>query len=113
MSQLRRNDLSTQSEATYTDDTGKFKKPFQTVGRPEVTDHDINDEYMRNPPNNQPIEPSTDRKNPGAKEGTWEVDDSAPVEDGVLGEPGIGRSKKEQLLRETIEENSLHANNTV
>jgi hypothetical protein len=27
-----------------------FKKDEQTVGRPSVTDHDINEEYMRNPP---------------------------------------------------------------
>jgi hypothetical protein len=31
-------------------DTG-FKKEFQTVGRPAVTDHNINDEYMRDAPN--------------------------------------------------------------
>ncbi|KAI0315527.1 hypothetical protein OF83DRAFT_1084907 [Amylostereum chailletii] len=29
-----------------------FKKQTQTVGRPPVTSHDINEEYMRNPPNN-------------------------------------------------------------
>lgn len=28
----------------------QFKKTEQVVGRPPVTDHNINDEYMRNPP---------------------------------------------------------------
>lgn len=33
-----------------TDSTQSFKKEYQVVGRPSVTDHDINDEYMRDPP---------------------------------------------------------------
>jgi hypothetical protein len=33
-----------------------FKKEFQTVGKPQTTDHNINDEYMRNAPDvSQPI----------------------------------------------------------
>lgn len=51
MSQTRRSDLRANSDVTYTDDAGKFKKAFQTVGRPEVTKDDIHEEYMRHPPN--------------------------------------------------------------
>jgi hypothetical protein len=50
MSQLRRSDLRESSDATYTDDADAFKKSTQIVGRLEVTDHDINDEYMCNTP---------------------------------------------------------------
>ncbi|KAI0753885.1 hypothetical protein BC629DRAFT_1296941 [Irpex lacteus] len=113
MSQIRRNDLRADSDAVYTDDNRKFKKAEQTIGRPAVTDHDINDEYLRDAPNNQPFELSSDRKNPGKKEGAWEVEEGATEEEGVLGAPGTGRTKKEQVLRESAEEDSLHANNTV
>lgn len=51
MSQTRRNDLRSDSDVTFTDDAGKFKKAFQTIGRPEVTKGDIHEEYMRHPPN--------------------------------------------------------------
>lgn len=33
-----------------TGDKQQFKKTEQVVGRPATTDHNINDEYMQNPP---------------------------------------------------------------
>ena len=36
--------------AQVTDESHAFKKTEQTVGGNEVTDHDINDEYMKDPP---------------------------------------------------------------
>ena len=33
-----------------TDEEQTFKKAHQTVDRPPVTDHNINDEYYRHPP---------------------------------------------------------------
>lgn len=32
------------------DESRAFKKTEQVVGRPPVTDHNINDEYLRDPP---------------------------------------------------------------
>jgi hypothetical protein len=33
-----------------TDEEKTFKKPFQVVGRPETTDHNMHDDYIRDPP---------------------------------------------------------------
>lgn len=55
MSQLRRSDLRPDSDAVYTDDNRKFKKAEQTTGRPGITDHDINDQYLREAPNVRPL----------------------------------------------------------
>lgn len=46
----RFNEVGDVAQRTTTDDQ-KFKKQYQTVGRPPVTDHNINDEYVRDPPN--------------------------------------------------------------
>ncbi|TFY83862.1 hypothetical protein EWM64_g146 [Hericium alpestre] len=35
-----------------TDEAHVFKKPVQVVRRPLVTDHNISEDYMRNPPDN-------------------------------------------------------------
>ena len=48
---IRRSDLRADSDVVYTDDNRKFKKAEQTIGRPGVTDHNINDEYLRDAPN--------------------------------------------------------------
>lgn len=48
MSNIERNDLRPTAEVT--DETLAFKKPYQTVGRPPVTQENINDQYMRDPP---------------------------------------------------------------
>jgi hypothetical protein len=34
-----------------TDQDQTFKKPFQTVGRPPTVDHNMHDDFFRNPPN--------------------------------------------------------------
>lgn len=50
MSQVRRNDLRPDSDVTLTDDN-QFKKSFQTVGKPPVTERDMHEDFMRDPPN--------------------------------------------------------------
>lgn len=128
MSQVRRHDLGTGSDATVTDNTNTFKKDFQTIGRPQVTESDMHEEYMRNPPNasslpyameqgltysaqNQPYEPNNDRKHPGIKEGAWQYDPELQPGQKVLGDEGIGRVKKGQALQEQTEEGSVHPHN--
>ncbi|KAF7795605.1 hypothetical protein EIP86_006769 [Pleurotus ostreatoroseus] len=109
MSQVRRSDLRADSDATVTDADNTFKKSFQTVGRPPVTDTNINDEYLRHPPNNQPLEPMTDRKPPGKKEGAYDLEDTQDTT-GILGEEVTGRYKKEAALEELVNEDTLHPN---
>lgn len=46
----RPDDVGDNAQHTTTDNQ-KFKKQSQTISRPPVTDHNINDEYMRDPPN--------------------------------------------------------------
>ncbi|KAH9841798.1 uncharacterized protein C8Q71DRAFT_854151 [Rhodofomes roseus] len=96
----------------HTTDDQKFKKQYQTVGRPPVTDHNINDEYIRDPPNNLniPGETSTLRKAPGLKEGAQEVTD--PKQDGVLGDEPMSRIQKEVALGDLASENTVHPNST-
>ncbi|EPQ54592.1 hypothetical protein GLOTRDRAFT_43526 [Gloeophyllum trabeum ATCC 11539] len=84
----------------HNDESKTFKKAFQEVGRPATTDHNINDEYMRDPPNNTGDAPTTDRKTRGAKEGAYGIE---PTQEGVLGDPGKGRPKKDELMREAIQ----------
>ena len=129
MSSARRHDLAEEGR-TITDDTRVFKKPFQTVDRPQVTDHNINDEYMRNPPQvlyissykekdcakstlaqNLPIETEKAPTQPtrgvrGAKEGAY--GDIDPKEDGVLGDLPVGKRTKESALEEIVTEASVH-----
>jgi len=109
MTSLRRNDLAEQG-APVTDETRTFKKQHQTVDRPPVTDHNINDEYMRDPPNNLASgvgEPVADRNTWGVKEGAYEEESG---EEGVLGDVASGRYKKEDVLREATEDSSVHPN---
>ncbi|KZT63670.1 hypothetical protein DAEQUDRAFT_679983 [Daedalea quercina L-15889] len=95
-----------------TNDNQKFKKEYQTVGRPPVTDHDINDEYMRNPPNslNIPRETSAARKAPGLKEGARE--ETGPNQDGVFGDAPTSRIHKDVALGDLANENTVHPNST-
>ncbi|EIM86035.1 uncharacterized protein STEHIDRAFT_157558 [Stereum hirsutum FP-91666 SS1] len=73
------------------DENRAFKKTEQVVGRPPVTDHDINDEYLRDPPRNveRPIQPEEAHPR-GLKEG---VQEREPLQEGVLGHEEIGREK--------------------
>ncbi|TFK52449.1 hypothetical protein OE88DRAFT_1734437 [Heliocybe sulcata] len=87
-----------------TDESKTFKKATQEVNRPATTDHNINDEYMRDAPNNLANAgnvPTTDRSTRGAKEGAYDV---TPDPEGVLGDPGKGRPKKDELMREAIQD---------
>ncbi|EMD40081.1 hypothetical protein CERSUDRAFT_122173 [Gelatoporia subvermispora B] len=86
----------------------KFKKEYQVVDRPAVTDHDINDEYFRNPPNNEPTEPITSRKAPGLKEGAREETDLKV--DGVLGDQPTSRILPDVARSNVVQENSVHSN---
>ncbi|OCH88681.1 hypothetical protein OBBRIDRAFT_691303, partial [Obba rivulosa] len=88
------------------DNDRKFKKEYQTIGRPTVADHDINDEYVRRPPMNEPTGPTTDRKVPGLKEGAREITD--PKVEGVLGDQPIGKLLPDIARAGLIQENTVH-----
>ncbi|KAI0770139.1 hypothetical protein C8Q74DRAFT_875742 [Fomes fomentarius] len=105
MSTARRHDLV--GHANTTDESQTFKKPFQTVDRPPVTGHDIHEDYMRDPPNNQPYEPNTDRLS--AKEGAGE--EMYPTQDGVLGNQEIGKQLKQDALEDLTTQSSVHPGN--
>ena len=38
------------AEAYNTDEARTFKRVYQTVGRPQVTDHDIHEDMIKDPP---------------------------------------------------------------
>lgn len=42
--------LARKEGSNVTDEELTFKKPFQTVSRPSVTDHNIHDDYLKHPP---------------------------------------------------------------
>ncbi|EJF63511.1 hypothetical protein DICSQDRAFT_55428 [Dichomitus squalens LYAD-421 SS1] len=109
MSSTRRHDLA--DNANKTDESQTFKKPFQTVGRPPVTERDIHEQYMQDPPQNVPYEPTTDRSTIGTKEGAREQAD--PQQQGVLGHPGVGKALKQDVLEEMTTEGSVHPHNPV
>ncbi|KAL1685512.1 hypothetical protein GGG16DRAFT_66160 [Schizophyllum commune] len=91
-------------------DGKQFKKatqPFQEVNRPTVTDHNIHEDFVRNPPNNEPIE-FTHTKTRGLKEGAKEPE---PYEPGVTGHEGIGRPKHADVEGEAVQEGSIHPQN--
>ncbi|KZT09271.1 uncharacterized protein LAESUDRAFT_723003 [Laetiporus sulphureus 93-53] len=79
-------------------DDQKFKKQYQVVDRPPVTDHDINEEYLRDPPNNEPAETTTDYKARGLKRGARKV--NTKQED--------VRITKESALGTTANESSIY-----
>ncbi|KZP17450.1 hypothetical protein FIBSPDRAFT_894203 [Athelia psychrophila] len=76
----------------------QFKKTEQVVGRPAVTDHNIHEDYMRDPPNNLAGTDevrSAARNSQGLKEGTQIVEDENP---GVIGHQDMGRAKQSDVL---------------
>ncbi|KAI0754713.1 hypothetical protein C8Q80DRAFT_382778 [Daedaleopsis nitida] len=107
MSTARRHDLV--GHANVTDEEQTYKKAFQTVGRPAVTERDIHEDYMNDPPNNQPFEPNTDRNARGLKEGAMEETD--PKQDGVLGNAGTGKLLKQDALEDIVTGSSVHPGN--
>ncbi|KAI0699920.1 hypothetical protein C8T65DRAFT_580726 [Cerioporus squamosus] len=107
MSSARRHDLV--DRANVTDESQTFKKAYQTVDRPPVTERDIHEEYMQDPPHNLPSEPNTDRKTRGQKEGAQEETD--PKQDGVLGDANVGKQLRTSALQELATESSVHPGN--
>ncbi|TRM66671.1 hypothetical protein BD626DRAFT_483434 [Schizophyllum amplum] len=84
-----------------------FKKATQEVGRPPVTDHDMHEDLVRDPPNNQPSQ-FTNSKARGKKEGVQEVE---PQQMGVTGHEGVGRPKHMDVEGEMVQEGSIHPRN--
>ncbi|KAL1742964.1 hypothetical protein HDZ31DRAFT_65477 [Schizophyllum fasciatum] len=84
-----------------------FKKAAQEVNRPAVTDHNIHEDFVRNPPNNEPIE-FTNTRTRGLKEGAKEPE---PYEPGVTGNEGTGRPKHADVEGEILQEGSIHPRN--
>ena len=56
---------------------------------------------------NEPFEPSTDRRPPGKKEGAWEVEEPG---DQVLGDEPGGRTKHEAVMGEMTQDSTVHPN---
>ncbi|KAI0074124.1 hypothetical protein K474DRAFT_1602111 [Panus rudis PR-1116 ss-1] len=108
MSGARRNEFAN-PDVPVTDETNTFKKAYQTVGKPPVTDN-INDQYYRDPPhvNNSEV-PTTNRKSRGAKEGAREETD--PKQEGVLGDEASSKLQKSTMLEQMTNESSVHPNN--
>ncbi|KAL1950425.1 hypothetical protein VTO73DRAFT_5549 [Trametes versicolor] len=95
-----------------TDEVNTFKKPFQTVDRPHVTERDIHEEYMQDPPHNEPFErKGGDYGGQGLKEGAREETD--PKEDGILGDQATGKELKQSVLGSFAMESSVHPGNPV
>ncbi|KIM41986.1 hypothetical protein M413DRAFT_10808 [Hebeloma cylindrosporum] len=100
-----------------------FKKAEQTVGKPETTKRDINEEYLRNAPQNTDHSVNQHKQTyrrrmsvVGAKEGMNEGETgSARLGEGSLGEleeaephEGLGRQKMEGELAEIAREDAVH-----
>ncbi|EAU87727.1 hypothetical protein CC1G_08763 [Coprinopsis cinerea okayama7 len=99
-----------------TDD--KFKKPQQIVGRPEVTDHDINESYMRNPPHNLELSAAARKPGPPQKATEQAAKDRRPAivneDQEVLGiNEATGREKKAEDLAEVVQHDSLNPNDSL
>ncbi|KAI0662152.1 hypothetical protein C8Q70DRAFT_629805 [Cubamyces menziesii] len=106
MTSIRGNDLANREK---TDEAATFKKAFQTVDRPPVTERDIHEQYMRDPPRNITPEPSADRKTLGLKEGAREETD--PKQDGVLGNQPTGKMLQQDALEDLTTGSSVHPGN--
>ncbi|KAI5983490.1 hypothetical protein EDD15DRAFT_2124196, partial [Pisolithus albus] len=85
----------------------KFKKPFQTVSRPTATDHDIHEDYMKDPPQESTNASGvpTNKSTPGFKEGAYEKE---ALQSGVLGDEDVGRMKQIDVEGEILNESSMH-----
>ncbi|CCM04131.1 uncharacterized protein FIBRA_06292 [Fibroporia radiculosa] len=101
-----RNDFHHAHSGRGGDEEQMSKKGYQVVDRPPVTDHDIHDEYLKHPPNNQPTELMTNRGTRGQKEGGR--DELDPKREGVLGDEPTSRITMETALEETTTEHSVH-----
>ncbi|XP_006455619.1 hypothetical protein AGABI2DRAFT_227062, partial [Agaricus bisporus var. bisporus H97] len=80
-----------------------FKKSSVVVGQPAVTDHNINDDYVKDPPQN--TDNSIERTgNSGLKEGN----PKEPREPGAPEDAQLGKVTKEADLAEIAQEDSVH-----
>ncbi|KAI0631918.1 hypothetical protein C8Q77DRAFT_882219 [Trametes polyzona] len=108
MSSTRRHDLADRAAAT--DESQTFKKPFQTVDRPPVTERDIHEQYIQDPPHNEGLSHvAVDHRGRGLKEGAQEETD--PKQDGVLGDQPVGKELKQSALETLTTESSVHPHN--
>ncbi|KAF8842151.1 hypothetical protein BDN67DRAFT_926809 [Paxillus ammoniavirescens] len=90
-----------------TDERLRFKKPFQTVGRPPTLDHNMHDDFVRHPPQNTPEGGGAGRaSNLGWKSGAHQKE---PSEVGILGHEEMGRSKQSDVQAEMVKESSVHS----
>ncbi|KAK7054527.1 hypothetical protein VNI00_003725 [Paramarasmius palmivorus] len=88
----------------------EFKKVYQTVDRPPVTDHNINDEYMRNPPKNIDTEIDVHTLEPISHFTKVPKNADESTGRGILGDEGRGRAKQSQVEGEIVNENTVHRN---
>ncbi|KAF9040107.1 hypothetical protein BJ165DRAFT_1531077 [Panaeolus papilionaceus] len=89
----------------YTDEA--FKKVEQVVDRSRTTDSNINDDYVRQPPQNldNPINPARKPKD-GNPSNVTELNEQLT---GVLENQETGRSKRADELASIAQDNSLHS----
>ncbi|KAI6015548.1 hypothetical protein BKA83DRAFT_4232666 [Pisolithus microcarpus] len=89
----------------------EFKKPFQTVSRTTATDHDIHEDYIKDPPqeSTNASRVPTSKSTPGIKEGAYEEE---ALQSGVLGDEDTGRMKQIDVEGETLNESSMHPRTT-
>ncbi|KAG2005793.1 hypothetical protein CC2G_002163 [Coprinopsis cinerea AmutBmut pab1-1] len=100
----------------HTDDA--FKKTQQIVGKPKTTDHNIHEDYVRNPPNNDQVPavaPSRSEVKLSIPQQIQEKarEDRRPIiieeRKEVLGvNQSLGREKKTDDLAEIARESSVH-----
>ncbi|KAH9851701.1 hypothetical protein C2E23DRAFT_732357 [Lenzites betulinus] len=110
MSSTRRHDLA--ERATMNDESATFKKAFQTVGRPAVTERDFHEEYIQDPPRNDQLEfVAIDNRTRGLKEGA-RAEETDLKQDGVLGNQPVGKESKESVLESVTTTSSVHPGNT-
>ncbi|KAF4612097.1 hypothetical protein D9613_003639 [Agrocybe pediades] len=92
-----------------------FKKNEVVIGKPATTDTNINDDYYRDPPNNNPrSEDNLHKERWTADQGDMAKKTNPDREDEVPGmvEQGVDdqqRLTKTQALEDTVVNNSLHA----
>ncbi|KAI1794941.1 hypothetical protein LXA43DRAFT_94785 [Ganoderma leucocontextum] len=109
MSHISRHDRH--DELNRTDEALTFKKPYQIVNRPAVTEHDMHEEYLKHPPHNEPSEPSSNQRSWGLKAGAREAEEAESRREDALGSPGRGKPLKEAILEEMTTESSVHPHN--
>ncbi|ESK82599.1 hypothetical protein Moror_3654 [Moniliophthora roreri MCA 2997] len=89
----------------------EFKKVYQEVNRPAVTDHNINDEYMRNPPHNlDTLDDNTHTAKPTNQYTEVPKKEDESMGRGILGDEGRGRAKHDVVEGEMVNENTVHRN---